>query len=76
LTADTGATRQFLVLFGMHLKATNKHCNEFTFLSFVSSVESNSIVSEFICVIKLLESNRDVFLIMYTDLISLLLLQP
>jgi len=67
--------RRILVLFGLHLKATLKHCSEFTFLGYVSNTENNSIVREFICVFKLLESNKDVLRIMYTDVISLLLLK-
>jgi hypothetical protein len=50
MTARTGATRCFLVLFGLHLKATVKHRNTFTFLEFVSPVESKNIVCDFICV--------------------------
>jgi hypothetical protein len=59
----------------LHLKATPKPCSEFTFLNCVSQIESNSTVRECICVFKLLESYKDVFRIMYTDLISLLLRQ-
>jgi len=76
LAAGAGAMRRILLLFGLHLEATLKHCGEFTFLNYVSTVESNSIVRGFICVFKLLESNKDVLRVMYTSVISLLLLQP